>query len=165
MNEGWKRTRWESRGQLYCSTQRARQQISRLILQSKSCALVRAGNLLHVFHDLISLVIAEKTILLWAKETQMLAFCGPEGRSDFNEIVFSLRPASPCYVCTRVVILGVLKIVCCCENKSWSPYACCGLPFWLTPLPVLLPHHSITVLKQQILTTKAPSLLSSHLVV
>ena len=79
MNEGWKRTPWESRGQLHCSTQRARQQISRLTLKSKSCAVVRAGNLLDVFHDLISLVIAEKMILLWAKETQMLAILWSKG--------------------------------------------------------------------------------------
>ena len=39
MNEGWKRTPWESRGQLHCSTQSARQQISRLILKSRSCVL------------------------------------------------------------------------------------------------------------------------------
>ena len=40
-------------------------------------------------------------------------------------------------------ILGVLKIVCCGTIK---PSACCGLKFWLTPLPVScsLPLHSIT---------------------
>ena len=37
MNEGWKRTPWENRGQLHCSTRCVPQQTSRLMLKSKSC--------------------------------------------------------------------------------------------------------------------------------
>ena len=62
--------------------------------------------LLDVFHDLISLVIAEKMILVWAKETQMLAIFDPEGRFDCSESVFFLRPAPPCYLCVRMIIFG-----------------------------------------------------------
>ena len=36
-------------------------------------------------------------------------FCGPEGRFDCSESVFSLRPAPHCYLCMRVRILCVLK--------------------------------------------------------
>ena len=65
--------------------------------------------------DLIRVVTAEKIVLVQAEKTQMWPFCGPEGRFDCSESVFSLRPAPPCYLCVRVSILCVLKIVCCWE--------------------------------------------------
>ena len=45
-------------------------------------------------------------------------FCGPESRFDCSDGVCSLRPAPFSYLCVRVRILGVLKIDCCCSNKT-----------------------------------------------
>ena len=72
-----------------------------------------------VFHDLISLVIVAETVFVRAKKHNCQPFCGPDGRIDCSDSMFSLRPAPLSYLCMRVRILGVLKIVCCCENKSW----------------------------------------------
>ena len=44
-------------------------------------------------------------------------FCGPEGRFHCSDSVCSLRPTQFSYLCMRVRILGVLKIVCCCRIK------------------------------------------------
>ena len=64
------------------------------------------------FHDLISvIVIVEKMIFVWAKETQISQpFCGPEGRFDCSESVFSLRRPVPPFSGVRVIILCTLKI-------------------------------------------------------
>ena len=43
--------------------------------------------------------------------------CGPEGRFYCSDSVCSLRPAPFSYLCVRVRILSVLKIVCCCRIK------------------------------------------------
>ena len=80
-------------------------------------------------------------------------FCGPEGRFYCSDSVCSLRPAPFSYLCMRVRILGMLKIVCSWANKTWLlPNTCCGLHFWPTLLPGSLsfyvpPHHYI--IKQQ----------------
>ena len=76
-------------------------------------------------------------------------FCGPEGRFYCSDSVCSLRPVPFSYLCVRVRILGVLKIVCGCSNKTWLPLTVRLLwsPFLLTPLPVSCPstlHHSTT---------------------
>ena len=56
-------------------------------------------------------------------------FCGPEGRFYCSDSVCSLRPAPFSYLCVRVRILCVLKIVCCCRIKPDCRSACCGLHF------------------------------------
>ena len=55
----------------------------------------------------------------------------------------SLWPAAFSYLCVRVRILGVLKIVCGWANKTWLlPYACCGLHFTDSAACVLSFYHS-----------------------
>jgi len=44
-------------------------------------------------------------------------FCGPEGRFYCSDSVCSLRPVPFSYLCVRVRILCVLKIVYCCRIK------------------------------------------------
>ena len=72
-------------------------------------------------------------------------FCGPEGRFDCSDSVFSLRPAPLSYLCVRLRILDVLKIVCCCRIKPvcrrsllWSRFltdsAACVPSFYAPPL-------------------------------
>ena len=82
-----------------------------------------------------------------ARETQLSAILWSRGLINCSDSVCSLRPEPFSYLCVRVRILCVLKIVCGWANKTWLlPYACCGLHFsWLCCLcPVLLPLHSIT---------------------
>ena len=55
----------------------------------------------------------------------------------------SLWPAPFSYLCVSVRILGVLKIVCGWESKTWLlPYACCGLHFIDSAACVLSFDHS-----------------------
>ena len=56
-------------------------------------------------------------------------FCGPEGRFCCSDSVCSVWPAPFSYLCVRVRILCVLKIVCCCRIKPDCRSACCGLHF------------------------------------
>ena len=77
-------------------------------------------------------------------------FCGPEGRFDCSDSVCSSRPAPLYYLCVRVRILGVMKIICCCTIKPdcrvrllWSPF----FDRLRCLCPVLLPLHSITCVK------------------
>ena len=70
-------------------------------------------------------------------------FCGPEGRFHCSDSVCSLLPALFSYLCMRVRILGVLKIVCCwANNTGLLPYACCGLHFPDSAACVLSFYHS-----------------------
>ena len=50
-------------------------------------------------------------------------FCGPEGRFDCSESVFSLRPRPHCYLCVRVSIVGFRGQELC-ESRGGRP----GLP-------------------------------------
>ena len=60
-----------------------------------------------------------------------------------SDSVCSLWPAPFSYLCVRVRILGVLKIVCGWANKTWLlPYACCGLHFIDSAACVLSFDHS-----------------------
>ena len=95
-------------------------------------------------------------------------FCGPEGRFYCSDSVCSLWPAPFSYLCVRVRIWGVLKIVCGWESKTWLlPYACCGLHFihsaaWVTVLllrsttPLHKQQHKQTS-KQTTITTTNPN--------
>ena len=70
-------------------------------------------------------------------------FCGPEGWFYCSDSVCSLWPAPFSYLCVRVSILGVLKIVCGWASKTWLlPYACCGLHFTDSAACVLSFDHS-----------------------
>ena len=71
-------------------------------------------------------------------------FCGPEGRFDCSDEC-SLRPAPFSYLCVRVRILGVLKIVCCCTIKPDCRLRLLWSQFWLTPLPVSCPSTDHTI--------------------
>ena len=76
-------------------------------------------------------------------------FCGPDGRFYCSNSVCSLWPAPFSYLCVRVRILGVLKIVC-----SWAKPDCCHTPAvvstLLIPLPVscplTTPHHYMNII-------------------
>ena len=46
-------------------------------------------------------------------------FCGPEGRFDCSERVFSLRPVPPCHLCVRVIILCIVQELC--ESRGGRP--------------------------------------------
>ena len=80
-------------------------------------------------------------------------FCGPEGRFDCSNSVCSLQPAPFSYLCMRVRILGVMKIVCCYRIKPdcrmpavvsiFADYAACVLSFYhSTPLYKYIPKKS-----------------------
>ena len=73
------------------------------------------------------------------------------------DLAWNPVPAPFSYLCVRVRILCVLKIVCCCTIKTCLPlYACCGLHFyWLRCLcPVLL--RSTTPLQLNFQHTQNP---------
>ena len=59
---------------------------------------------------LIGLVIVEESICAGQRNTIVSHFCGPEGRFYCRDSVLGPVPFS--YLCVRVRISGVLKIVC-----------------------------------------------------
>ena len=69
------------------------------------------------FYDLITSVIVEETICAGQGNT----IHSVVKRADLIVAIAcfpQLRPAPFSYLCVGVRILGVLKIVCCCENKT-----------------------------------------------
>ena len=67
-------------------------------------------------------------------------FCGPEGRFDSSDSVFSLWPTLLSYLCVQMRILCGLKTVCCCTINPDCCLRLRGLEFWPTLLPVV--YHS-----------------------
>ena len=84
----------------------------------RRCPLAIAQRLVHCANALSTVVLDRVT------KTMSVAPLLTNNLDNSKQKTFS-------YLCVRVRILGVLKIVCCCTIKTCLPlYACCGLHFY-----------------------------------
>ena len=102
-------------------------------------ALRSVSSAIDVFRGLISLAIVEENVLVSAGQGNTIVSHFVVQRADLI-----LRPAPFSYLCERVRVLGVLKIVCCCTINPdcrmpavvsiFTGSAACVLSFYAPPL-------------------------------